>query len=133
MRRINTLNLVSAATLAGQLKGKAKCRLNRASVILILVWLVMIVVLVPCNSGSSQPTQVPESMTTAPAETPALNGAKLLETRCSICHSSDKPKHAKKTLEEWEQIVTRMIGKGAKLTDAEKTVLVDYLAKTYGP
>jgi len=29
--------------------------------------------------------------------------------------------------------VTRMIGNGAQLTEAEKTVLVDYLAKTYGP
>jgi len=26
-----------------------------------------------------------------------------------------------------------MIGKGAQLTDQEKTVLVDYLAATYGP
>jgi len=133
MNRINTVNPVSVATLAGQLKAKTKCRQNLTSMILVAVWLVMIAVLVPCSSGSSQPTQVPESMTTPPAESAVLNGAKLLETRCSICHSSDKPKHAKKTLEQWEQIVTRMIGKGAKLNDAEKTALVDYLAKTYGP
>lgn len=133
MNRMHAVNSVSVTTVANQLKKKVKCRLSRTNVILVLAWLVMIAVLVPSNSGSSQPTQVPESMTTAPAETPALDGATLLDTRCSACHSADKPKHTQKTLEEWEQNVTRMIGKGAKLSDAEKTALVDYLAKTYGP
>jgi len=37
------------------------------------------------------------------------------------------------TSQQWDQVVTRMINRGAKLTDAEKSVLVDYLAKTHGP
>ena len=61
-----------------------------------------------------------------------MNGMILLDTRCSICHSSDRPKEAKKTREEWEQTVNRMINKGAKLTDDEKAVLLNYLAKMYG-
>ncbi|RJP84216.1 MAG: hypothetical protein C4518_20165 [Desulfobacteraceae bacterium] len=133
MNRKSTVNSVFDTPLAGQIKATPGCRLNRTNVMLVLAWLVMIAVLVPCNSGSSQPTQVPESITTAPAEMPALDGATLLDTRCSACHSADKPKHEKETHEQWEKIVTRMIGKGAKLNDAEKKVLVDYLAKTYGP
>lgn len=64
---------------------------------------------------------------------PAPDGAKLLEERCSVCHKSDRPKSAKKSKADWEKTVTKMVGKGAKLSDAEKTALVDYLAKTYKP
>jgi cytochrome c5 len=131
--KISTANLVSITPLLDKMKEKTKGRSNRTIVVLIAAWLVMMAVLVACNSGSSQPTQVPSSATALPAETPALDGATLLETRCSVCHSADRPRQAKKTHEQWEQTVTRMIGKGAQLTEAEKTVLVDYLAKTYGP
>ena len=91
------------------------------------------VVLVACNNGPSQPAQAPSSATVSPSETLlSMNGSTLLDTRCSICHSTDKPKQAKKTREKWEQTVNRMIDKGAKLTDEEKEVLLDYLAKIYG-
>jgi cytochrome c5 len=109
--------------------------------LLIALGLVVVVALAACGSGptqvpsaatapASQPTQAP---TLAPTGASALDGAMLLDTRCSSCHPSTRAKQAKKTLDEWNQTVTRMIGKGAQLTDAEKTALVDYLAKTYGP
>lgn len=63
----------------------------------------------------------------------AEDGAALLEQRCSVCHPSQRPKSAKKTPEQWEATVTRMIGKGAKLTADEKKTLVDYLGNTYKP
>ena len=67
------------------------------------------------------------------AATPAADGTALLEQRCSVCHPSERPKAAKKTPEQWEATVTRMIGKGAKLTADEKKVLVNYLSNTYKP
>lgn len=66
-------------------------------------------------------------------EPTAMDAAALLEARCSTCHSTAKAAQARKTLEEWTQTVTRMIGKGARLTDAEKAALIEYLARTYGP
>jgi hypothetical protein len=95
-------------------------------VILIIVVLAIVAILTACNSGATQPAQAPAG----PAQT---DGASLLDTRCAKCHSADRPKQAKKTAEQWDQTVTRMMGKGAQLTEAEKTVLVDYLAKTYKP
>jgi cytochrome c553 len=95
-------------------------------VILIVVSLIMVAVLVACNAGTPQPAQAPA----APAQ---MDGASLLEARCSKCHSADRPKQAQKTPDQWNQTVTRMMGKGAELTEAEKIVLVDYLAKTYKP
>lgn len=58
-------------------------------------------------------------------------GAALLEERCSVCHPSARPKSKQKSPEQWEATVTRMMGKGAKLTDDEKKTLVDYLSTTY--
>jgi len=84
------------------------------------------------TSITAKQTQAPSVATALPAEIIVLDGATLLETRCSVCHSADRPKQAKKTHDQWDQTVGRMIGKGAKLTEAEKTVLVDYLTKTYG-
>lgn len=64
---------------------------------------------------------------------PKLDAAKLLDERCSVCHKADRPKAAKKSMAEWDKTVTRMIGKGAKLSEPEKKALVDHLAKTYKP
>ena len=60
------------------------------------------------------------------------SGAKLLQERCTRCHPFSI-KHAHATKEEWEQTVTKMIGKGATLNTEEKEVLVDFLVKYYKP
>ena len=61
------------------------------------------------------------------------DGATLLESRCSVCHSLERPKSKQKTPEQWEATVSRMMAKGAKLTQEEKQILLDYLSKTYKP
>lgn len=59
-------------------------------------------------------------------------GAALLDSRCGRCHVTGVKKiHT--TKEEWEQTVTRMMGKGAALSSDEKAVLVDFLVKYYHP
>jgi len=61
------------------------------------------------------------------------SGAELLEQRCSVCHPASRATDKKKTAEEWEATVQRMMGKGAKLSEEEKQTLVNYLAATYKP
>jgi cytochrome c-type biogenesis protein CcmH/NrfF len=83
----------------------------------------------------AQPTPVPPTPTkaTEPTKPPAaLDGAALLQERCSSCHNLDRVKSAAKSKEQWTATVERMISKGARLNDAEKSVLIEYLAKTYG-
>lgn len=109
-----------------------KTRASLAVVTLLVAGLVLMAMLAACGSSSEEPTQAP-SETESPAQLPAQDGATLLEARCSSCHSADRAKQATKTGDEWDQTVTRMIDKGAQLTEAEKTVLVDYLSATYGP
>lgn len=59
-------------------------------------------------------------------------GFELLNSRCGRCHPMGVKK-AHTTKEEWEKTVTRMVGKGAALNDAEKVTLVDFLVKHYQP
>ena len=70
--------------------------------------------------------------TTAPSQPATIDAAALLETRCSVCHSPTRATDTTHTPAEWDQTVSRMIGKGAQLNDAEKAALVEYLAANYG-
>lgn len=69
----------------------------------------------------------------APDAFAIADGATLLETRCSVCHSPERAKSKQKTPEQWDATVSRMMAKGARLTQEEKKVLLDYLSKTYKP
>ena len=60
-------------------------------------------------------------------------GAALLEERCSGCHPTSLTESKQKTPKQWQATVSRMINRGARLTDEEKKVLVDYLSERYKP
>ena len=81
---------------------------------------------------TAPPTEVPEEE--PPTEpSPAGDGAALLEERCTVCHGLDRTTSARKTRDQWEQTVVRMVGKGAELNEEEQEILIAYLAETYGP
>lgn len=75
--------------------------------------------LVACGSSSST-TQ------------PASQGQALLQERCTKCHSLDEVTSLSLSADEWNQVVTSMVARGAQLNSDEQTVLVQYLAETYG-
>ena len=106
----------------------------RTGLITMLVCLVILVALTACSQpkATAVPTAISPSSPVATVAA-AADGAALLESRCSVCHSADRPKSKKNTRDQWDAIVKRMVGKGAKLTAAEQTTLIDHLAKNYGP
>jgi hypothetical protein len=61
------------------------------------------------------------------------NGAALLEKRCSGCHPSSTTTSRKKTPEQWHDTISRMKHRGARLTEEEMKILVDYLSETFQP
>jgi len=67
------------------------------------------------------------------SDSAGIDGARLLEERCSVCHKSEIPKNARKSRAEWDKTVSRMIARGAKLSPDEKRALVRYLARVYKP
>lgn len=120
-----------SGTSGHSLEGKMESSSIRSLSVLIAAVLIMAGLLAACGSATSEPTSAPGA--TIPAETVALSGEQLLEARCTVCHTADWARQASKTSDQWDAIVTRMIGKGAQLADDEKAVLVEYLAATYGP
>ena len=89
---------------------------------LILTLLVLMLFLAACSSGAST--------TTSP--TTALDGATLVQERCSKCHTLDRITSARGTAAEWTAVVQNMVAKGAQLTPEEETVVINYLSTTYG-
>lgn len=63
----------------------------------------------------------------------SIDAAALLEERCGACHSSSIPKNARKSKRDWDETVSRMIARGARLSPEEKKVLIKHLAETYRP
>jgi len=94
-------------------------------VTILLVTLAVILLTTACSSGAS-------STTAAPASTTALDGATLVQERCSVCHTLARIENTKHTATDWKTIVDMMISRGAQLTPEEAIVVVNYLASNFG-
>jgi hypothetical protein len=72
---------------------------------------------------------------TALAQTPAPNDSakELFEGVCSGCHTLERVKVQHRTRQEWRDTTAAMIDQGAVLTTEETNMLLDYLAKNFGP
>jgi cytochrome c5 len=97
-----------------------------------------VLLLSACGSQTPAPvvTQMPAITPTMtqellPTSAPALDGQKLLEERCTRCHSLDRVRQSRKSEAEWKATVERMVGKGAALSAQEIEAVVRYLAQTY--
>jgi cytochrome c5 len=58
-------------------------------------------------------------------------GARILNASCKACHNLERVKSAHKSIDQWGNTITRMINKGARLSEEEKIILAAYLAATY--
>ena len=67
------------------------------------------------------------------AEYPAGEGQGTAERSCGSCHSSDIVRQQRLTEAQWTASVEKMIRWGAVVPDPDKTALVSYLARHYGP
>ncbi len=122
------------------------------TILLILMLLATILVLAACGGATASPTApagaaapvypvagtppaaYPASPTQAPASEVypvAPDGKALVGERCTVCHDTARIQSAKKTAADWQSTVARMKGKGAKLNDAETTVVTSYLSATF--
>ena len=58
--------------------------------------------------------------------------ATLVNMVCASCHTIDRVNNKKADKNAWTETVTRMKEKGAELTYAQVTLVIDYLARTHG-
>ena len=59
------------------------------------------------------------------AENPSPMG--ILEKKCYTCHNINIVLKAKKTADEWEATLDRMIGYGATIDKDERAILMEFL------
>jgi competence ComEA-like helix-hairpin-helix protein len=69
------------------------------------------------------------------AETPLPEGKgkDIVETTCTECHSLERIKAQRLSDEGWEGIIREMMESGASINPDDVKVIVDYLAKNFGP
>lgn len=89
------------------------------------------------TAPSSLPTLAPTPWSTlGPTSSPKAaspDGPSVLQDRCTQCHSLAPIQRVKKTRAEWAKTLSRMESLGAKMSDAEKTILLDYLSAAEKP
>ena len=61
------------------------------------------------------------------------DGKKIIEEKCTVCHDTDLIVAKHQSKDEWSDTVKIMVASGAMVTDTEMPVLIDYLAKNFGP
>ena len=70
----------------------------------------------------------------APAQLPEGAGKETVQRVCgATCHGPELIMSRGRQRDQWTQVVTAMVTRGAKATDEELVQIVDYLAKTFPP
>jgi mono/diheme cytochrome c family protein len=105
--------------------------------VLILVLVLIALAFSACAAPAPTPAPIPTATATdLPRITPlatltpvpaGANAETIMSANCVGCHTLERVVNAKKTRDEWDQTVTKMI----RLSASDQKVLVDYLAATY--
>jgi virginiamycin B lyase len=76
--------------------------------------------LVLCAAVSARSQALPEG-----------NGKTVVEAKCIQCHDLTRVTNNRMTPAEWQSTIVRMVDYGAELSDAERTVVTDYLSRNF--
>jgi DMSO/TMAO reductase YedYZ molybdopterin-dependent catalytic subunit len=69
----------------------------------------------------------------APAAAPGGEPPAAFKNACLTCHDDDVVRQQRLTRAQWEAEMNKMVGWGARVSDADRRELLDYLFSTYGP
>jgi cytochrome c5 len=103
----------------------------KTKILLIAMLVLSLTLIIAACSPAAAPSDVGTSSGAPAAQSSSVDGKAVMESACTSCHDLGRVTSASKTMDGWTSTVDRMIGKGAKLTDAEKTSLITYLSETY--
>jgi len=76
-------------------------------------------------------TFTPEEIAAMAATMPPGEARELTVRVCAACHEPQRAASLRLTREGWEDVVAKMIGLGARASDAEFKQITDYLATNY--
>jgi cytochrome c5 len=84
----------------------------------------------PGDSASAAPAPAPAK---AAVELPDGDGKAIATENCQACHKLTNLTKAHKSLDDWKDTVQTMIDRGANVPPDKVDILVQYLAKNFGP
>jgi cytochrome c5 len=64
---------------------------------------------------------------------PAGDGQDTVAATCTMCHGVDVIVASRRPPDEWLEVVSRMVGNGANLSDDQFAAVVKYLSAALGP
>jgi cytochrome c oxidase cbb3-type subunit 3 len=67
------------------------------------------------------------------AQFPDAPGKEVVQKVCASCHGAEVTIAKGRTREQWAQVITSMVARGAKATDQEFAQVLDYLTKNLSP
>jgi competence ComEA-like helix-hairpin-helix protein len=76
-------------------------------------------------------TFTPEEMAALRASMPAGEARDLTIRVCAVCHEPQRAGSLRLTRQGWEEVVAKMVGIGARATEAELAQITDYLSTHY--
>ena len=98
----------------------------KANTLNFLMAFLLVVGLFIIGCASSAPkVQIPGDSELSPT---ALEGKKLVEERCTVCHNLHRVYAKNEDKAGWEDEVDEMIEKGAKLNTEEREKVIEYFA-----
>lgn len=68
------------------------------------------------------------AVTAQATDLPDAPGKEIVQGSCTACHGADLIYGQRRSPEEWGQVVDRMVGNGASLSDAEYKTVMTYLS-----
>ena len=60
-------------------------------------------------------------------------GKAIVQEACSVCHETELITAARRSKAEWTETVEDMVSRGAPLKEGEREMVIEYLAKNFGP
>src|SRR4051812_34683765 len=84
-------------------------------------------------SGAALLVLSPLAATAADDLLPEAPAKALLLGQCTTCHDAALVTMKRRTHDEWDEVMGKMVDRGAALTDEEQDQVVDYLTKNFGP
>jgi DMSO/TMAO reductase YedYZ molybdopterin-dependent catalytic subunit len=75
----------------------------------------------------------PPTSATSLSESPRIEPPAPFGNACLTCHQDDVIRQQRLTRAQWDAELTKMIGWGARVSDQDRGVLLEYLAANFGP
>lgn len=60
------------------------------------------------------------------------DGLAIAQKVCATCHPMDRVTVSRRSRAQWEEVISKMVGLGAKGTDEELTIVLNYLTTNFG-